>query len=74
MTSLKNKCLAKLILLINLCFACSIHINVMVTVPYDEPYLFRKELVKPAIDCAVESLEEKALVGIDHYDFHITYQ
>jgi len=54
--------------------ASSIHLQVVVTVPYEKPYLFRKELVKPAIKFAIHAFENKALHGNELFDFHVTYQ
>ena len=65
----------KLVILTNLLVdAATVHLHVIVTVPFDKPYLFRKQLVEPAIDAALELWKKFSLFGIEHYDFHVAYQ
>ena len=49
-------------------------INLVINVPFEEPFIFRKELIQPAIDYAIASLKNKKINELNDYEFQIFYQ
>ena len=49
-------------------------ISVLVSVPFNEPWLFRKELIEPAVNFALDSLQKKADYNLDEFHFQVNYR
>ena len=49
-------------------------VNLVITVPYEKPYIFRKEMIQPAVDYALSSLKNRRLNQEKDFEFQVVYQ
>ncbi|CAK8672382.1 unnamed protein product [Clavelina lepadiformis] len=49
-------------------------IHVVVSVPFDPPYIFRKEIIKPAVDFALDSVRLHMPKPLQNYDFLVSFR